>query len=313
MHHPFFQYPLSLLFLLVFREFVEFPLQMDHEVARECVGIGLGACLGVDGVKDVAQVVQQVVSVCHDQHVQFVDGICDARVPHKIVFVERRVGVSPPRVHVEVGLNAKIGGEGEDALDSVVVIPCAEVGESLLTAGVTVALAVEVELYAVLAEYISQSQAFGKAVVDHYVFDRYLLVGADKVGAPRVVEGRALGETKMVLRTELEGKFFVGVGVPIARNVVHAAGLYACGAVVGVAVCERVFDSSEFGAISELHLPLLVECLVEVDAYVVGSHVFEAFVSAADVERVETVGEVHHVHHVGRCHLACQSDVYPAQ
>lgn len=50
---------------MFFGTLVEFPLYMEHKVAGQDVGVGLCACLCVDAVVDIGQVVEDIEAVKH--------------------------------------------------------------------------------------------------------------------------------------------------------------------------------------------------------------------------------------------------------
>lgn len=60
--------------LPLFGVFLEFPLQVEHEVAGYAAVPGFGASLPVDGVGDVAQVVEQVEALQRGGEVALEEG-----------------------------------------------------------------------------------------------------------------------------------------------------------------------------------------------------------------------------------------------
>ena len=94
---------------LLLGAFVEFPLDVEHEVAGQDVGVGLCTCLCVDAVVDIGQVVEYVEAVKHKCETAFLGSPAQTCIPYEIVSVESRIGVSTTAIHVEISGYAEIG------------------------------------------------------------------------------------------------------------------------------------------------------------------------------------------------------------
>ncbi len=78
----------DLLKLFFDRGFVEFPLDVEHEVAGDYSCVSFSAGLGIDGVVDVAQVVEDVEAVKHPKQVALQHRICHSGIPNIVVLIQ---------------------------------------------------------------------------------------------------------------------------------------------------------------------------------------------------------------------------------
>lgn len=69
--------------------FMEFPLDMEHEISWQHVCIGLRPCLRIDRVEDIAEIMKDVETICHKNQITFQHRITQSGVPHEIIAIER--------------------------------------------------------------------------------------------------------------------------------------------------------------------------------------------------------------------------------
>ncbi len=108
---------------------IEAPLEVEHEVARQHGAYGLGACLCVHCVADVAEIVEHVIAVEHQQQLTFKRRVCESCVPDEVVGVQSRIGVAASVEHGEIGRNLEVCGQIIEQGNASAERPCVLVGE----------------------------------------------------------------------------------------------------------------------------------------------------------------------------------------
>ena len=88
---------------------------MEHEISRHHTGVCLRASLSIDGVVDVAEVVQDVETVGHQQKITLKHAVGKTSVPHVVVLVERWFCISSPYINIEVSVDREVSRKFDDA------------------------------------------------------------------------------------------------------------------------------------------------------------------------------------------------------
>lgn len=131
---------------------VEAPLEVEHEIARQHGAYGFGACLGVHCVADVAEIVEHVIAVEHQQQLTFKCRISKSGVPNKVVGVQGCVGVAAPVEHSKIGGNLEVCRQIVEQGNAGAERPCVLVGKVSEIGCVPVIGAAEVGRHTVAAE-----------------------------------------------------------------------------------------------------------------------------------------------------------------
>ena len=273
---------------------------MQRHVAVDGVVFRVGAHRRGDASAQVALLAQDVVELQHDrERTPLEEALRHLRVPYQLVGVERVVGISTARVHVEVGRQRGAPwGRGADAA-AIAVLPHVGVGGGLqLVVGVAVVeRAVELHLKPTVAV------AAGETVADGHVA-RGVLYGvgvateryvAHVVGVVEVGESVNVPESGRVERRVEHQR---GVHVPVAVDVLRSRYASAGRLVVGHLVADAV---SRVVEVDESHHRLLglLEVAVVEQAEVLVERRFQARVTRGDVERVGVVVDVEQLRDAG--------------
>lgn len=101
---------------------VEAVNHMEHHVARNAVGPGFGAPLGVDGGRGGFKPAQQVIAVECKHHVALAEGLGDSAVPHQFVGVHVAGGVATAAELCKVGGELHLPGQRYASTHAIVEV-----------------------------------------------------------------------------------------------------------------------------------------------------------------------------------------------
>lgn len=116
--------------LSLFWRFIEFPLNVEENVAWQHVDICFRAGLSVHPVCYVAEAVEDVEAVDYECQSGSWQSVAYARVPHEIVGIQLAGRVAPAGKDGEVGRNLKVCRQFVGAVHAVVEVDGVEIGES---------------------------------------------------------------------------------------------------------------------------------------------------------------------------------------
>lgn len=114
---------------------MKLPLQMQHEVAGHDAAVGLRTRLSVYHIAYVAEIMENIEAVKHNQNVSLHKTVGDARVPHIIGLVQIPLRITPAGIDIEVCIDREVGWQFEVSRQRIDHVPCPEGYETLLSAG----------------------------------------------------------------------------------------------------------------------------------------------------------------------------------